>query len=85
MEYVHIQICERKREQIKKLRKKQKLLAKIRKALLRNSCSFSQENEKLSLKPIFRFLLVGRYCTRFIPDPRILLFILQNIVGYIFF
>ena len=63
MEYVHIHICQREREQIEKLRKKQKLLAKIRKALLRNPCSFSQENEKLSLKPIFRFLLAGRYCS----------------------
>ena len=57
-----VEICERKREQIKKLRKKLKFLAKRRKAALRNSCSFSQENNKLNRRPIFRFLLAGRYC-----------------------
>ena len=48
---------------MKKLREKQKLTDGIlRKAHLRKSCSFCQENKKPSLKQIFRFLLAGRYC-----------------------
>ena len=57
-------MCEGKRERIEKLRKKQELLAKIRKAPLRNASSFSQENKKLSLRAIFCFLIACRCCTR---------------------
>ena len=53
---VHRRIYEIKSEQIKKLRNAFFLLAKVRKAPSRKSCSLLQENKKCSLSPIFRFL-----------------------------